>query len=389
MNIWFILIKYFTSYFNILDRMKISDQILIFLDFFVIYKSLTIAYSFAQDKCIPFKSVNSYAKKRGPKWFTATTKRATRNKYRLHCKLRACSSNLKAQLKKEYNLASKLVKQTVRSSRANFELNLAESCASTKNFKQLYSYINDQKSCKDIIRSLKNNDGVCTSDGQEIVNLLNEQFSNVFNPAENDSLAHLNNRSVKICSLDIKVFSTTNILNIIEKLKVNKSAGSDGIHPMVVSNCAAIFAPILSKIFETSFITGKLPQQWKECNVTPIHKKGDRSEPANYRPISLTAVPCKMMERIVRDVMLDHLTTHNLIVNEQHGFVKAKSCLTNLLETIDIITDSLSNGYLVNIVFLDFAKAFDKVCHMSLLVKLEAYGFDSHIRAWIQDFLHN
>ena len=353
------------------------------------YESLIQAYRAAQEKCIPLISPSNHNYKRGPKWLTKDTKRATTMKYKLHCRLRACSSNFRAQLKIEYKAAAKLVKDIVLSSRSKFEANIASTCASTKNLKPLYNYINSQKTSRDIIRSLKDKEGVTTSDGQAIVNILNNQFCEVFNPKDPGTTAKLDRKTVNCCSLNPNVFSTFNITKAIEMMNTNKSSGSDGIHPFVVHNCVNSFAQLLSNFFKASFSTGILPRQWKECNITPIFKKGDRIDPSNYRPISLTAIPCKIMERIVRDVMIDHLTVNNLIASQQHGFVRSKSCLTNLLETIDVVTDSLNHGYSVNIIFLDFAKAFDKVCHESLLIKLEAYGFDLPLRNWVRGLLSN
>ena len=121
--------------------------------------------------------------------------------------------------------------------------------------------------------------------------------------------------------------------------------------------------------------------------LTPIFKKGTRTDPANYLPISLTAVPCKIMERIIRDIMMDHLIINHLITPQQHGFVYKKSCEYNLLETLDIITEASSRGFTSITVFLDFAKAFDKVSHSALLSKLKSYGFDGLLLDWLSDFL--
>ncbi len=95
------------------------------------------------------------------------------------------------------------------------------------------------------------------------------------------------------------------------------------------------------------------------------------------------------MERLVRDAMLDYLTKNSMINTNQHGFVFSKSCLTNLIETLDIITDALSDEHEVIVVLLDFAKAFDKVSHELLLIKLAAYGFRSELVNWIRAFLTN
>ena len=159
------------------------------------------------------------------------------------------------------------------------------------------------------------------------------------------------------------------------------------IHPLVVKNCASACSEAFSVIFCQSFASGKVPDAWRLAQISPIFKKGSRSSPGNYRPISLTSVPCKLMERIVRDVMLEHLYSNNIIASEQHGFVMKKSVVTNLLETVDRISDGIDNGFHVLVVFLDFAKAFDRVCHSSLRIKLISCGFCPRIIDWVSDFL--
>ena len=94
------------------------------------------------------------------------------------------------------------------------------------------------------------------------------------------------------------------------------------------------------------------------------------------------------MEKMVRDAMMIHLEANQFITKQQHGFVKKKSCLTNLLETLDMVTDALNNGHQTLVVFLDFQKAFDKVCHESLHYKLERLGFCQEIRRWLRSYLN-
>jgi len=144
---------------------------------------------------------------------------------------------------------------------------------------------------------------------------------------------------------------------------------------------------VLSKIFVKSFESGVIPTDWKEANITPIFKKGSKSEPANYRPVSLTSLPCKVMERMVRDVIMNQLLERNLLNRNQHGFMPGKSCTTNLLETLDKITESLNNNNLVIMILLDLAKAFDTVPHNQLISKLRAYGINGHLLNWIAGFL--
>lgn len=108
--------------------------------------------------------------------------------------------------------------------------------------------------------------------------------------------------------------------------------------------------------------------------------------PGNYRPVSLTSIPCKVIEKIVRKKCEDYLYTNNLICDNQNGFVRNKSCTTNLLETLDYISSIIESKSAVDMIYLDFAKAFDTVPHKRLLVKLEAYGIKGKLLKWIEAF---
>jgi hypothetical protein len=124
----------------------------------------------------------------------------------------------------------------------------------------------------------------------------------------------------------------------------------------------------LKEIFDKSLKTGEVPKEWKEANVTPLFKKS-RMERSNYRPVSLTSTICKILESIIRDSVMKYLQLNKLIVSSQHGFVQNKACVTNLLETLDIITNAVNKGHSVDLILLDFAKAFHKVSHAKLIQK--------------------
>lgn len=145
----------------------------------------------------------------------------------------------------------------------------------------------------------------------------------------------------------------------------------------------------LSIIFEKSLNEGVLPQIWKCANVTAIFKSGSKSKPSNYRPISLTSVPGKIMERIIRNALVDHMTQNKLFNDAQHGFIAGRSCVTQLLEFLEDVTEALDNGFEVDVIYLDFAKAFDKVPHRRLLRKIEAYGVKGKLLVWIREFLND
>ena len=121
--------------------------------------------------------------------------------------------------------------------------------------------------------------------------------------------------------------------------------------------------------------------------MTALFKSGDRQLPENYRPISLTSVVCKLMERIIRNEIVSHMESNNLFAEEHYGFIAGRSCTTQLLEFMEEITEALDRGDDVDVIYLDFAKAFDKIPHQRLLAKLHGYGIQGKTHEWISDFL--
>ena len=146
-------------------------------------------------------------------------------------------------------------------------------------------------------------------------------------------------------------------------------------------------APALAIIFNKSMEEGSVPCDWKLANVTPIFKKGKKGDPGNYRPVSLTSVPCRVMESCMRDDVVDHLVRNALIKDSQHGFMRNKSCTTNLLEFLETVTAANDNGHAVDVVYLDFSKAFDKVPHRRLVEKFKAHGIAGKVLGWVQAWL--
>ena len=140
-------------------------------------------------------------------------------------------------------------------------------------------------------------------------------------------------------------------------------------------------------IFCRSLIEGQLPQDWEDGNITPIFKKGKRHIPGNYRPVSLTSIPCKMLERVVRNAIMEHMESNPLLNDVQHGFVPGRSCSTQLLTVLDDWTSALEDGDNLDAFYMDFAKAFDSVPHQRLLVKLKGYGIGGTVLQWFDAFL--
>ena len=182
---------------------------------------------------------------------------------------------------------------------------------------------------------------------------------------------------------------TAGVDKMLSELDDHKASGPDDIGPVILKNLRPFISPTLQHIFQRSLEEGCVPEDWLHANVTPIYKKGCRSDPANYRPISLTSVCCKLLEHVIVSGLMSHLDQHKVLHPHQHGFRKGLSCETQLIEFSHELLQSMHAGHQTDMVVLDFAKAFDKVNHLKLIHKLETYGIDTSTTRWIRSFLTN
>jgi hypothetical protein len=174
---------------------------------------------------------------------------------------------------------------------------------------------------------------------------------------------------------------------LLKNIHTDKASGPDNISNKVLKNCAEELTPVISHIFQLSLETGSLPTDWRNANISPIFKKGDKHTAANYRPISLTCVCCKLLEYITCRHVLKHLERNKILTPLQHGFRNGHSCESQLIITMHDNMKSFDIKNQVDLVILDFNKAFDTVPHHKLLHKLTSYGIDGKINQWIKAFL--
>ena len=176
--------------------------------------------------------------------------------------------------------------------------------------------------------------------------------------------------------------SGTRIKQFLDNINTNKAAGPDGIHGFVLKHCSISLCRPLSISFKLIYNTGIIPQEWKSVNIVPILKKGDKNLISNYRPISLLCLSAKIMERVIQDELLN-LTRH-FLNPVQHGLLSGKSYNTNLVTLTDDIANNLFNDVGTDIIYFDFAKAFDTVNHDLLLSKLKK---NFKIEGWLLKFI--
>ena len=257
--------------------------------------------------------------------------------------------------------------------------------------KRFYGHMRRLRTVNDGVSALKQPSGELTTTDQEVADVLGTFFQSVFTKEgglPRQSQDGDDDPVSKAVDLNIDCTAET-VASKLQHLQPDKSAGPDGLHPMLLKNCAEAIAEPLSIIFRKSFETGEVPADWKTANIVPIYKSGPKTDPANYRPVSLTSVPCKIMESLVKEALLKHLNQHNMISEYQHGFTEGRSCLTNLLESLECWTKALDEGYGVDVLYLDYRKAFDSVPHNRLLQKLATYGICGRALNWISNFLRS
>ena len=187
--------------------------------------------------------------------------------------------------------------------------------------------------------------------------------------------------------LEDVVFSVEKVEEVLTEVNPNKAAGPDEVEGRLLKECAKEMAPTLCEIFRKSMDEAEVPSEWKQAHIVPIHKKGNKAVMANFRPVALTSIICKVMEKIVCAAILSFLTINGLVTSQQHGFVRGRSCQTNILLCLEKWTASLDSGRSVDVAYFDYSKAFDKVSHKLLLRKLQAYGIDGKLLAWLADYL--
>lgn len=340
------------------------------------------SYLAIQDACIPRKRVGGTAKM-NPRWFTSAIGRAIRERRRLY---RSAKELPSPETERLLTVQRRVVKRMVRRAKVAEEHRVALACR--ENPKEFFGFVNSYKP-RVPLGPVLDNDGALVTSSVGIAREFNEYFSSVFTVEDNDALPE-----------PVVVYDGDDILEEItvtapmvaakiEGLDPNKAAGPDGFLPAVVKAVADGIVPHLVGIFNSSLLTAEVPLDMRSADVSPIHKKGPLEERGNFRPISLTSVPGKLLESLVKDSIVNHLDRHSLIGNSQHGFRHGRSCVTNLLEFYHAMFATYDHSRCVDVVFLDFKKAFDKVPHRRLMLKVRALGIGGSVARWIESWLVN
>ena len=358
-----------------------------------------------REATVPKKIVAKQPMESSKLWYNSTAKKLVNNKnkaWKRYMRAERLKLPDRLILQKKYIHARKLARNGIKKIKRQHEESLFHRLRD--NPKSFYMYCNSKNKIRRPIGKITLPDGTPSQDDKEAACALNKHFKSIFTD-EDDSLLIKGNDFFQQhfagtdcpfpdCNhyagpfLESVEIQDVEICTLLKKLKPHKSPGPDDIHPQLLSELAEVVAKPLKIIFRKSLETGQVPDYWKEANITAVHKKGPREDAKNYRPISLTCICSKVMETLIKNRILEHISAMGILNNSQHGFNRGRSCLTNLLMMTEECSSNLDKKIPTDIVYLDFAKAFDTVPHARLCHKLQhVAGIKGDLLRWIEDFL--
>lgn len=288
--------------------------------------------------------------------------------------------------RKAYKEVRNQVKNRMVKTKVKFERDIAE--RSKRSPKVFWSYTRSKLKTKTgvapLLENTKDKSSIRYSD-KEKADILQRQFASVFTKEPDGELPDFRLRTLTEISLpDI---DSEIVRKKILQLDVDKACGPDEMHPRLLKELVDEISTPLAMIFRKSLLDGVLPSDWKHAYVSPLFKKGAKNIASNYRPISLTSIVCKIMESIVKEKIMSHLMTENLVSRHQYGFIPGRSTTTQLLNYLNDCIEALVEGNVTDTIYFDFSKAFDTVPHNRLLKKLKCYGIKGQVLKWIKSFL--
>ena len=327
--------------------------------------------------CVPTKQ-KTVRRDAQPAWFDKDSEKATKKERELYNNYKRTGDQY---LLDRYKQLRRDTKKLLRKTKRKYVETRICKPLREGNSKPFYRHLKGGNTSKKRI-TLESHDNRVIESPVECATLLNNYFQSQFNK-DNQLLPHQSTSKPTPPKVE-----PAGIMKMIKGLKAGKAPGPDGLKKTDLMIDVEQTSVCLSYIYDASLTQGKLPEKWKEAYVTPIHKSGSRTLPNNYRPISLTSIPCKMLEHIVLSNLLSIIDEK--LYNRQHGFRKGLSCETQLCATLHDILKATDTRLPVHAAVLDFTKAFDRVPHMMLMEKLRKIAnIDDYMLCWIHDFLTN
>ena len=307
---------------------------------------------------------------------------------RKHALSRKAAQNNTDENRRQYNKVRNKVTAVVKKIKRDFERDLAKKVK--KKSKEVFRYINSKASKKVGIGEIhidpSDNKSELTDENEKKAEVFAKYFRSVHTVEPDGEIPLLPPKDVEHIMGPLTITNDM-VKKGLLKLKVDKAPGPDGLHPRFLRELADQLAEPLRIIFNSTLSEHSVPDEWKRARVCAIHKKGNKKLASNYRPVSLTAIICKVMETLVRNHIIEYMKKNKLFSAKQYGFISGRSTSLQLLAVLDMWTEAMDLGYAIDAIYMDFRKAFDLVPHNRLLGKLDSYGISNEITSWIKSFL--
>ena len=333
-------------------------------------------------RVVPQKKVRS---RQDLPWLDHHLRKKIKKKNRSHRRAKKAKPQNKSQRWKTYRKQQEDTQKSVKLAYDRYINSLFEDQETHRPSKRFYKTLKAKRRDQVGIPPLRGRNGTLDSTSKGKANLLNAQYTSVFKDEDPSNIPDLGASPYR--SLPKINVSGNGVKKLLENLNPRKAVGPDFVPTQILKEFKEDIAPILQVIFQQSLDTGVVPEDWKTANVVGVFKKGDRHQPSNYRPVSLTCVSCKLLEHIVFRAVMDHVDFHKILKFFQHGFREKHSCETQLINTIEDLSRGLNNQQQLDLLILDFSKAFDLVGHQRLLKKLQFYGIRDTTLQWISSWL--
>ena len=364
-----------TNWDSIFSKPSINEMCAEFTDMFLLIAS----------ECIP--NYTCTIRTRDKPWMTSTVRQAIRTRDRLFKKLKRTNcETTRAQYKHARNNVVSEIRTAKREYNDNILHTISLGNSSSKEWWKCLRQLQGQPADSSTPPLLVN--GRIISDDKEKADIFNTFFvshSTIDRNLEWDpgdpppSETHLDNIN----------FTSHEVYKILNNLDISKATGPDRIGYRLLREAAGSISHVLSKLFNKSFELNTYPDSWKMAHVIPLHKKNDKSDPNNYRPVSLLPCISKIFERAVHKHVYAYLTENELISKKQSGFTQGDSTVNQLTYICHKLHEAFDEGDETRAVFLDFSKAFDKVWHRGLLYKLRKMGIQGNLLSWFESYLSN
>lgn len=318
---------------------------------------------------------------RYPIWYTAALKKVIKEKYKYFKKFKKYG-NLSDR--SSYHLLRDRVKKLESECYSNY-INSVEQSIKI-NPKYFWKFVKSRSNFGNIPSTINYGTNMAIGGG-DICELFSDYFFSTFlQPSQYSPTYDLENGQ-PVSDISSVVINQEVLIKLIKNLDLNKTAGPDQIPSVFLVNCAEAISTPITLLFKKSLSECVVPSIWKSAFITPVHKKGPRTEVTNYRPVSKLCIIAKLFEKIIHTQL--YAALKNNFNESQHGFVKGKSTVSNLILLDDFITSSMGGGKQVDVVYTDYSKCFDRIDHSTLILKLGSMGIRGDLLRWLTSYISN